>query len=1181
MRMRLVFWFFAIALFVSISAVNASRGSSGVRRRVSIKSASVHERSSINASSYRSPGRLHKAVVSSDDPDALAHAKAAGAIEIADYGSFKLLAMNESALENAEEKEGELRSRGVEGQRSGGDDLSIASAPLHLGSSASLVVRDDLNVLLLRSGAIDTTVDNTAGAFVGMGRPAASFGLQAVASSGAESSESSGGAQLRLIQFVGPVKRAWLEQLEASGLEAIAYVPNNGYLARGDSNARTRLMSRNQNAEARGEGFVQWEGAFLDEHKIHPALGEAMASGTGELTVAVQLALGKGERNTRDNAEVKQVRKLASRVLVDAYGVLNFTNLRMKIDAGRIADLAALPSVVNVEPWAPPRLWDERSSQIVAGELTADRTAPRGPGYAAWLAARGFSSTFNFAIDISDTGFDRGAITPDKVHPDFLDSNRQSRVLYVRDYTSELDPGDIQGHGTLNMSIAAGASTSADQGSRDPSGFNYGLGVAPFALMGSSKIFQSNGAFDLIDPYSRLVSDAYRDGARVMSNSWGEASNTYSIDSQEYDLRVRDAVPDQPGNQETTICFAGGNTGSIKRISAPGTAKNVISVAAGENSRKDGTDGCNVKDADADSAMDIASFSSGGPIDDGRIKPDITAPGTHIQGAASQHPLFDGTGVCGPDSDALYFPTGQTLYTWSSGTSHATPQVAGGAALVRQFLIGKGEPPTAALVKALLLNTTTYMTGERAGGNLPQARQGWGLLNLNRAFDNTPKILVNQTNTFTDSGQEFVITGEVKDSTQPFRVTLAWTDAPGFSGAAPWVNDLDLEVIINGQVYSGNNFVGQDSQPGGDADTRNNVEGVWLPAGTAGAFVVRVRAANIAGDGVPANGDSTDQDFALVVYNGEKKDVPVATVASVTIAGGSDGFADPGETVSMRLSVGNLSPIALTTGRGTLTTTSTGVTVTAGAVDFPNIAPGQTAEGMTPFTFTLAGSVACGSLINFVLELASQGSVSRVPFTVRVGKTESAEFFTDAIESGESKWTHASGIRKKKNRLDTWVISSKRKHSGASAWFTPDLGTKVIDAHLDTVPIQLPADGRNLQLVFFHTFEFERGTFDGGVIEISSGGDFEDLGSKILKGRYTGTVYEFTSNPLIGRPAWVEGRLGTFQQVVVDLSSFAGKTVTIRFRIGTDQDGKGLGWYIDDVSLRGDRVSCTPAGLVQ
>jgi hypothetical protein len=1172
MRMRLVFCFFAIALFVSISVVGASRKPGGVSdERSTIKTRGVHEHSSVTASSYRSPGKLHKVMVSGDDQNGLAEARAAGAIEIADYGSFKLFALEEAALERAE-------LRHAESPSGGGNGGSIASTPLRLGSSAalgssaSLAVRDDLNVLLLRSGAVDTTADETSGTFVGIGRSAGSLGLQSVASPKSKKSDNS--SQLRLIQFVGPVKRAWLDHLEASGLEIISYVPNNGYLVRGDANARTRLMDRNQSAEARGEGFVQWEGAFLDEHKIHPALTDVIGSATGEITVAVQLALGKAERKARENIEVKQARKLASRVLVDAYSVVNFTNLRLKIDAARIADLASLPSVVNVEPWAAPRLWDERSAQIVAGALTADRTAPTGPGYSAWLAAHGFSSIFGFAIDVADSGFDRGEITADKLHPDFLDSNGQSRVLYARDYTSELDPGDIQGHGTINMSIAAGSNTSSDK--RDGAGFNYGLGIAPFALLGSSRIFQSNGAFDLIEPYSTLVADAYRDGARVVSNSWGESSNTYSIDAQEYDLRVRDALPDQPGNQETTICFAAGNTGSVKLISAPGTAKNVISVAAGESSRKEGTDGCNVKDADSDSAMDIAFFSSGGPLADGRMKPDITAPGTHIVGAASQNSMFDSSGVCGPSSTELYFPAGQTLYTWSSGTSHSTPQVAGGAALVRQFLIGKGEAPTSALIKALLLNSPTYMTGERAGGDLPSARQGWGLLNLNRLFDATPRILVNQTNIFTDSGQQFVITGEVKDGTQPFRVMLAWTDAPGFSGAAPWVNDLDLEVSINGQLYRGNNLVGQESKPGGNADTKNNVEGVWLPAGTVGSFVVRVRATNIAGEGVPANGDSSDQDFALVVYNGEKKDLGVASIAGVTISGGTDGFADPGETVSMRLNLGDLSPFDLIAGRGTLTATTAGVTVTGGAVDFPNIAPGQTAEGTAPFTFTLAGNIACGSLIDFVLDVASQGSISRVPFTVRVGNAQSAEFFSDTVESGESKWTHGSGIKKKKNRVDTWVISTKRKHSGASSWFTPDPGSKVTDAHLDTLPITLPADSRNLQLVFFHTFEFERGTWDGGVLEISTGGDFEDLGPKILTGRYNGAIRDFTGNPLIGRVGWVEGRLGTFQPVVVDLSSFAGKTVTIRFRIGTDQDGKGLGWYVDDVSLRGERVSCTP-----
>jgi Immune inhibitor A-like, MAM domain len=167
------------------------------------------------------------------------------------------------------------------------------------------------------------------------------------------------------------------------------------------------------------------------------------------------------------------------------------------------------------------------------------------------------------------------------------------------------------------------------------------------------------------------------------------------------------------------------------------------------------------------------------------------------------------------------------------------------------------------------------------------------------------------------------------------------------------------------------------------------------------------------------------------------------------------------------------------------------------------------------------------------------------------------------------------------SRVDTWLITGKRVHSGASSWFTRDPGDKVTDAHLDTIAIQLPTDARGVQLVFYHTFEFERGGFDGGVIEISTGGDFEDLGPKIVKGRYNGTVFNLGTNPISDRLAWVEGRLGAFQQVVVDLSSYAGKTVTVRFRIGTDGDGRGLGWYIDDVSLRGDRVSCTPVALEQ
>ena len=345
--------------------------------------------------------------------------------------------------------------------------------------------------------------------------------------------------------------------------------------------------------------------------------------------------------------------------------------------------------------------------------------------------------------------------------------------------------------------------------------------------------------------------------------------------------------------------------------------------------------------------------------------------------------------------------------------------------------------------------------------------------------------------------------------------------------------------------------------------------------------MIRVRAANIAGDGVPGNNDSTDQDFALVVYNGESKPSPVAKFESVVFSGGGDEFADPGETISLNVSISDPSTVALIGGRGTISTTTAGVNVTTNAADFPTIAQGETRENLTPFVLTVDKSVPCGTVIPFTLDVTSGGLISRIRFSLSLGRKQPAEFFTDSVESGESKWTHASALKKKKKKVpvDTWSISKKRFRSGGSAWFSSDPGQQA-DAHLDSIQITLPADGRNLELVFYHTFEFERGEFDGGVIEISTGGNFEDLGSKFIRGGYNGRIWELAeTNPLAGEAAWTQGRLGQFQQVVVDLSSFAGKTVVIRFRMVTDQDIKGLGWYIDDISLRGDRVSCTPVPL--
>jgi hypothetical protein len=1169
MKRGLLFLCIALLAMVSLAGVGALSSADDDIPRNSKKDASNnHAAAKVNARTYRSSGALHKITVAKQETAAIERLQRLGAIEISDYGSYKLFALQQTALD-AFEASRQSPTVNDDGAKS----LSLESTGEALQANdyeqSNVQIRDDFNTLLLRSRVIDTSIGD---GFSGVGKQLNNDAANQISTNALAQKEKFTGSRLRLIQFAGPVKRAWLDKVQNQGLEIIAYVPNNAYLVREDATASARLADAIRAAQNDGEAFIQWQGDFKTEDKIHPALLTAMNEG-GEVTVAIQFIKSRDKSAAQD---LQAVKHLASALINDAYTVLNYTNLKITVDASRLAEIAALPNVVNIEAWVPPSLHDERAGQIIASELLADGKEPKAPGYMAWLQAHGFSSRFGFSIDITDTGFDRGSILAANIHPDFKDAAGQSRIIYARDYTTELDGGDVPGHGTINHSIAGGYNVTAD--TRDAGGYNYGLGVAPFVTMGSSKIFQSNSRFDLREPYTNLISAAYKDGARISSNSWGNTQNAYTLDAQEYDSRVRDAVPSQAGNQEMVICFSAGNSG-IGRVGSPSSGKNVIAVGASENVRKSGTDGCGTRDDDADNVQDIAIFSSGGPLSDGRLKPDICAPGTHVTGAASQNPGFNSTGVCGPNDVGLYFPAGQTLYTWSSGTSHSAPMVSGAAALLRQFLLNRGEDPSAALVKALLLNTTSYMTGTRASGDLPHARQGWGLLNLARLLDNTPKILVNQTQTFNDSGQEYVFTGEVKDASQPFRVTLAWTDAPGLSTFASWVNDLDLEVVINGQIYRGNNFQGDKSKSGGETDTKNNVESVWLPAGTVGAFSVRVRATNVAGDGVPGNNDLTDQDFALAVYNGEKRDLGVATLIGSTINGGADVFADPGETVSLRLNLKDVAPIALTGATGVLSSSTQGVTVTTATADFGNIASGASSENATPFVFTISQSTVCGSVLQFTLELNVQGVISKIPFTINVGNSQPAEFFSDSIEAGEAKWTHASALKKKKKRIpiDPWVVSTKRFHSSGKSWFAANPG-QTTDAHLDSVPITLSADAKNIRLIFYHSYEFE-GPFDGGVLEISTGGAFEDLGTKILQGGYTGRLLSLTTNPLADKDAWTDGQLGAFQQVIVDLSSYAGKTVIIRFRIGTDENVAAPGWFIDDVVLKGDKITCVPVGL--
>ena len=150
------------------------------------------------------------------------------------------------------------------------------------------------------------------------------------------------------------------------------------------------------------------------------------------------------------------------------------------------------------------------------------------------------------------------------------------------------------------------------------------------------------------------------------------------------------------------------------------------------------------------------------------------APGTHIQAGVPQA-NYDGSSICNK-----FFPTGSTLYGWSSGTSHSTPAVAGGAALLYQDFLNKGRPaPSPAMVKAYLMNSAARVTGVGGNDTLPSNNQGMGRIDLGTAFDGTPRALVDQTEMLTSSGQTYILAGTISEPTLPLRVTLAWSDASG------------------------------------------------------------------------------------------------------------------------------------------------------------------------------------------------------------------------------------------------------------------------------------------------------------------------------------------------------------------------------------------------------------------
>ena len=649
---------------------------------------------------------------------------------------------------------------------------------------------------------------------------------------------------LLLVQFAAAPTPEQRQQLTELGVDLLSYVPEDAFIVDANDVPPGRL---------RALPFVHWVGPMKPEHKIHGKLSSQLAANAkakADLEVSVLLA---PRARANDAAAARgQFSRLTSQT-----ELRQGTILRGGIPTDKLQQLAESRAVLWIEPAPHMKLQDEIATKIVAGD---DGNA----GTLASVHQLGFTGV-GVTVSVADSGLDSG--DTNSMHPDIA-----GRITALFHYGALEDAADEHSHGTHVAGIVAGNGAT---GETDENGFRYGLGVAPGANLIAQRIFDGTGGYTYTNAsFEKLTRDAKLAGADIGSNSWGDdTQGRYDLSAMEFDALVRDAVNDAfaAGDQPYILEFSAGNAGpGGQTIGSPAVAKNVIATGAAQNNRAD-----LLVYGDGPDAM--ADFSSRGPCEDGRIKPDVTAPGTWI---ASLRSIYaDDNNAWGEISPN---------YMYQGGTSQAGPHVSGAAAVFVQYWrqTHTNATPSPAMVKAALINSATDMdetaigaTGVDEDGEpidvgfpqeanpVPNNDEGWGRVDLTNLIGTTKNYRFVDQSVLLTNAQVFEQRILIGSADEPLKITLAYTDVPGSPVTVPaLVNDLDLEVLApDGHMYHGNQFnAGESIADAPDFDAINNVEAVHLAAPVAGEYVIRIRARNIPMD---ARRDSVavDQDFALVV----------------------------------------------------------------------------------------------------------------------------------------------------------------------------------------------------------------------------------------------------------------------------------------------------------------------------
>lgn len=639
-------------------------------------------------------------------------------------------------------------------------------------------------------------------------------------------------ADFRLVQFQGPIKREWLDALRAVGAEPVQYVAPFGYIVWADRDALARAANLAR---------VRFAGEFP------PVLRVPVQARTGADPHPHAMALIHAGSADRVLAALRD----AGTLTVGAAQTLDahLASVQLRATPESFEALSRIPGVLTIQQIgqdAGPR--GEMSQQSVVGGWDAGLVIQ--PGYLDWLTPTGLDGS-GVTVGIVDGGILQS-------HPDLVD-NIVPCVPGALGANSCSDASDS--HGTHVAGAVGGTGVS---GTLDAAGFLRGQGVAP----GASLVEQRYGPFlgggpGGMAPNGMLTiyGDSAASGAQLTNNSWGPTGTPqgYDIPTMEIDMISRDADPATPGQQPVLAVWSimNGNgdrpTGTCQpsSLGSPDEAKNLFAVGSTRLQFSNGS-----QDLDF---FSVSANSAHGPACDGRQVPHIVAPG------------------CRTDSTS----TGGSGYGLSCGTSMASPVVSGSVALYwEQYRNVHAVDPSPALIKAVFTAAAVDLVGNLDAdngtlGHRPDRKQGWGRLDLDAVIDPPQSVFTfDQQAVFDATGQDWSLVLTPDDPTEPVRLMLAWTDAPGpgtGGTSAAWVNDLDLTVTAAAGAYFGNVF-GSDgfSSLGGSPDAINNLEGVHLRADQHGGqpFTIEVLAANIAEDALDVyDPQSPRQDFALACYN--------------------------------------------------------------------------------------------------------------------------------------------------------------------------------------------------------------------------------------------------------------------------------------------------------------------------